>query len=522
MNVENFGLTKEAAEHIQTPDEVDTKHLGRLTYFDGVPTGDTPQKLFDELDYVRGINAYLNGLPLVSQWMLRKGFHEAGLSDGDVLVFSSLMDSNSLFLTANCDTYYFWTYLDLTDGPLVIDVPTDVLGIFDDMWWRWIGDFGIPGPDRGTGGRYVIVPEDYNGNVPEGGCFVYRCRTKRFSLIGRAFIENGDMAATDKRIKDELKIYPYVPGGYGSSIGSFLNGKSPLAPLATPQSPQFVEGSGKVINTIFPGDFEYFNLLNEAIQVEDPHAFDPEVAGHFYDIGIVKDKPFEPDARMQSILEESAAVANGICRASVYILKEEDGFYFYDEDSMWGNALFIGGYEFLTPPPMVTKEGVKPFPYDGARKNAARLSMLWYATVITPAMVMRLTGIGSEYIVAGTDKNKQPFDGAKTYKVNLPKDIPAEKFWSITIYDTQTRSMLQTEQKYPRAGSQPFPTPAAKENADGSTDIWFAPEKPNDVADGNWIQTVPGKSWTAMFRAYSPKISYYDKSWRIGEILEVE
>ena len=82
------------------------------------------------------------------------------------------MDSKSLFLTANADTYYFWGYLDLTKGPLVVETPPGALGIFDDMTWKWIGDFGLPGPDRGEGGKYLIVPPGYNGAVPEGGYFV--------------------------------------------------------------------------------------------------------------------------------------------------------------------------------------------------------------------------------------------------------------------------------------------------------------------------------------------------------------
>jgi hypothetical protein len=138
-----------------------------------------------------------------------------------------------------------------------------------------------------------------------------------------------------------------------------------------------------------------------------------------------------------------------------------DGFRFYGKESAWWNMLWAGGYEFLNPPPMITKEGIKPFPNRGARKLNARTSFFYTATGITPAMCMRLEGIGSQYLVANIDKNGEPFDGSKTYKVVLPKDIPAARFWSFTVYDNQTRSMLQTPQVYPRAGSQSYPTPAA-------------------------------------------------------------
>ena len=133
-------------------------------------------------------------------------------------------------------------------------------------------------------------------------------------------------------------------------------------------------------------------------------------------------------------------------------------------------------------------------------------------------MCMRLTNVGSQYIYATVDANKNYLDGAKTYKVTLPPNIPHNRFWSLTVYDNQTRSMLQTPQRYPRAGSQPYPTPAAVANADGSTDIYFSPQLPAGVKEGNWIQTMPGKGWNTILRLYSPLQPFFDKSWRIGEI----
>jgi hypothetical protein len=133
-------------------------------------------------------------------------------------------------------------------------------------------------------------------------------------------------------------------------------------------------------------------------------------------------------------------------------------------------------------------------------------------------MVMRIPGVGSQYLMGFRDSAGNPFDGAKTYKVTLPKDIPAAAFWSFTLYDNQTRSMLQTPQKYPRAGSQSYPSPAAEPNTDGSTTVWIAPEQPDGVARGNWIQTDPKKGWFVILRFYSPLPSFFDKSWRAGEI----
>jgi len=131
---------------------------------------------------------------------------------------------------------------------------------------------------------------------------------------------------------------------------------------------------------------------------------------------------------------------------------------------------------------------------------------------------MWLEGIGSQYLVANVDKNGGPFDGSKTYKVVLPRDIPAARFWSFTVYDNQTRSMLQTSQRCPRAGSQSYPSPAAAPNANGSTTVYFSPKRPHDVKEGNWLQTDPKKGWFTILRLYSPLQPFFDKTWRPSEI----
>jgi hypothetical protein len=137
-------------------------------------------------------------------------------------------------------------------------------------------------------------------------------------------------------------------------------------------------------------------------------------------------------------------------------------------------------------------------------------------------MIMRLPNVGSQYLMGFVDAGKNPLDGGKTYKVTLPKDIPAGKFWSFTVYDNQTRSMLQTPQRFPRAGSQTYPTPAAVANSDGATTIYFGPSRPADAKEGNWIQTMPDKGWFTILRLYSPKESFFTKKWRLSEIEPVK
>jgi hypothetical protein len=235
-------------------------------------------------------------------------------------------------------------------------------------------------------------------------------------------------------------------------------------------------------------------------------------------IGIVKGKPFTPDARMKKILTNAAAIGSATGRTLNWNPRPAEGWSYYP-GSNWTNPLFQGGYNFETPPPEVSAVGkITVNPPTGARTLNSRTAMFFYATVITPAMVMRLTGIGSQYLCGFMDSQGEYLDGAKTYKVTLPKGIPAEKFWSLTAYDNQSRSMLDTPQRYPRAGNQSYPTPAAVANPDGSTTVYFGPSKPAGVGDGNWIQTVPGKGWNTLLRLYSPLEPFFDKSWRPSEI----
>jgi len=505
---------------ITTPSNVEAG-IGTLEFTDGYPSGETAGKLRDHLDYLHGVETFMNTIHGVSVFAIRKGFQDAGVADGDVLIFSELMDSRSLFLTANADTVYFWSFHDLSQGPLVFETPSDTLGLFNDIWFRWISDFGLPGADRGQGGTYLLVGPDYDGPLPEGGCYVRHSRTNHVLLVGRAFINENpgmDPAPTVARIKEQMKIYPYVPGGLGSSIGAYLTGKGPLGQTATPKSPRFVEGTGMAINTISPNDFGHYEMLDALVQLEPAEALDTELAGQFAAIGIVKDEKFAPDARLRKILEEAAAVGNAASRMHGMGASPTEGFRYYDGDSAWWNMLFVGGFEFTNPPPEITADGIKPYPDKGARRLHSRTSFLYTATGITPAMCMRLTGVGSQYLIANVDAAGEPFDGAKTYRVRLPKDIPAARFWSLNLYDNQTRSLLQTPQLYPRAGSQEYPSPAAEAEADGSTVIYFSPTQADDVAPGNWIQTDPEKGWFTILRCYSPLQPFFDKTWRAGEI----
>jgi len=506
-------------QSISTPDSVETS-LGTLQFTDGAPSAETVQAVYDHLDFTHAFRAFVDTFQGASLVAAHRGFLDVGVQDNEMLIFSKLMDSKSLFLTANADTVYYLSVLDLSQGPMVFESPPGALGTIDDMWFRWVTDFGAPGPDRGEGGRYLLLPPGYDGDVPTGGYFVARSRTNRVIVLGRSFMQDNDPKPTVATIKANTRIYRYQPGGYGTSIAEFLAGDAKLGRPAEPKAAVFHEGSGVSMNTIPPNDFGYFELLNELVQTEPATALDPELMGPLAAIGIVKGKPFAPDARMKKILTQAVAVANATSRSIG--MRPRDESWSYYPGSSWVNALFDSGYQFETPIPEITREGAKPFPATGYRKLEARTWFFYYATGITPAMAMRMADVGSQYLIAMLDADKNYFDGAKTYKVTLPKGIPENKFWSFTLYDNQTRSMLQTPQRYPRAGSQSFPSPAAKLAKDGSTTIWFSPKQPKGVARGNWIQTDPNKGFFTILRLYSPLESFFTKQWRPSEIERVD
>jgi hypothetical protein len=510
-------VTPEALKSISTPDQINSR-LGKLEFDDGAPSEATAALLYDHLDFMNGVQAFLGALPGASLAALRRGFQSVGVEDNQFTFFPTLMDSASLLLTANSDTVYFWGFIDLSNGPMVLDVPplgppSGLLGTIDDMWFRWVTDIGLPGPDRGAGGRYLIVGPGYDGPLPDSGFHVFHARTSRVTALGRGFMVDNDPRVPAEAIRDGIRLSPYVPGAQGTAVGTFLAGKAPLG--AAPEVPKarLVELSGAAFNTIYPNDFGYWEIVNELVQQEPPGSGDPDLLGLLAAVGIVHGKPFKPDQRMRRVLEEAVVVGNATARTISFAPRDEEDVAFYP-GSAWFNRLFAGGYEFLDPPPQIAPDGVVPSPSDGARKLNARTWFFYIATGITPAMCMHLTGMGSQYLAAVRGGDGEYLDGGRSYKLTLPPNVPESRFWSVMLYDRQTRSMLQTGQPKPDAGSQ---SGTLETNPDGSTDIYFGPTAP-EGKERNWIETVPGKGFFAILRLYSPEAAFFDKSWRPSEI----
>jgi len=461
---------------IAAPAEIKTR-LGTLRTIDGFPDAATIEKVYDNLDFQRGVQTVLTTMQAASQVAMRRGLRGLGPDNYTVALFEELMDSKTLFLTANTTTVYSFMWVNTKEGPIVIEVPPKVLGMIDDFWFRWVGDLGVTGPDKGKGGKYLVLPPGYKGTVPEG-YFVMRPQTYNMWFFFRGFLEDGSPAPAVASIKKNLRVYP-------------------LAKAKNPPKMNFVKVSDKNFNTIGPIDFSFFDAINQVVQEEPTASMDPDNLGMLASVGIVKGKPFKPDARMKKILTEAAAVADITARAISYKSRIPEA-YFY-ENSAWGTPFVGGSYQFLE---------------KGVRNLDARTFFFFVATGITPAMSEKMIGRGSQYAIAFLDAKGDPLDGGKTYKVHLPPNIPEKNFWSFTVYSSQTRSMLQTNQQYPSVGSL---TKGMVVNADKSVDVYFGPKAPAGK-ENNWVQTNSGEGWNTILRLYSPLKPWFDKTWRPSEI----
>ncbi len=465
-------MATEIPDGIESPNVIQSERLGELEFFDGVPLPDTEKTVYDFLDLINAVDAYTKGIHIASMEAMKQGILSFGPANETALIFEDLMDSKALFLTANTTSVYMMSWLELQDEPMVIETPPDVLGIIDDHYFKYVADFGRLGPDLGQGGKFLILPPNYEGDVPEG-YFVSQANTYGHWVIWRGFQKNGDPSPAVEDTKRTFKIYP-------------------LSKRNAPPVMNFVNVSGKSFNTIHKMDERIYEEINSVIQSEPSMGENPEILGTLSAIGIKKGKAFEPDERMQGILKEAAKIGSAIVRTQM--AKPKSDYLIKFPGTQWLNPLAYRSYLFE---------------HEGARLLDARSAFHFYATGITPAMSMKIVGKGSQYAIAYPDENGNTFDGSKMYKFNVPANPPMKDFWSFTIYDNQTRSMLQTDQRFPGIDNN---KEGLVQNQDGSCDIYIGPEPP-DGYENNWIQTIPGKGWNTIFRLYGPLESWFEGEW---------
>ena len=462
-------LAEEVA-HVSTPDRLATP-FGEFEFFDGVPKPESVQSIFDGLDLVRGIDAFLTAMPGASLVAMRRGLRNAGVGSPDTIGYTDpRANSGAIFLTPNTETTYATTFLDLRAwGPTVIEVPEQSLCVVDDFWFRYVADMGIPGPDRGAGGKYLFLPPGYDGERPDG-YFTYESPTFTNWVVIRAL---GGVPAIRRS-----RIYRLADAD------------------AAPEN-TFVNIADEVFNTVHANDLSFFEEVAELVAEEPTAALDPERAGTLGALGISHGRPFAPDDRLRRILDDAARIGAAMSRAILYKTRDPEAYRW--EGRSWKNPFIGGSYEFLG---------------DGARNLDARTLFHYAATVITPAMAHAQVGAGSAYIYTAEDADGALLDGAATYSLRVPANPPAKNFWSVDVYDTQTRSLLQST-AYPAVSSL---TGDLEVEDDGSYVLWFSPTAP-EGRESNWIPTLPGKSWWPVLRLYGPLEPWFELTWRLPEII---
>ena len=381
--------------------------IGNFDFKGGYPTPASADKLHDSLVFNRAIEVYLQNIAAVSMFKFRKGLGDFGAkTPNQIAIWSELLDANTLLLTPNGDTVYTVTFLDLRrDGPTVVELPPKMLGLFDDMWMRYIVDGGIAGPDKGEGGKLLFLPPDYKGEVPQSGYFVSKSPTYGVWMLMRAVDPDPKAASARSR---QIKVYPLAQG-------------------ANPTATTFLDASGKHIDTIHADDFSFFEELNELVQQEPAEAIGSLERFYLAAIGIVKGQPFAPDKARRALLAEAARTAAAMARMITYGGKDPDAIVYPGRHWQWA---FVGG-SYL-------------FDSQGYENIDRRGAFAYAATGNTPAMASKVVGAGSQYIWAARDAKGRYLDGKKTYRLRIPANPPVKDFWSVTVYDTKSRSMLQS------------------------------------------------------------------------------
>ncbi|MGB5674190.1 MAG: DUF1254 domain-containing protein [Gemmatimonadota bacterium] len=457
------------------PDMMQTR-FGTLEFPGGYPTEETVQKVYDELDLQRATQLYLDMYPALSAHGLIKGWvRDYGISDiSDIVVTADRLDSTPLILTGNTESLYSFFVLDLkANGPIVLEVPVGVMGPIDDHNFLFIADVGPTGQDKGQGGKYLILPPDYKGDVPDG-YFVVRSPTYLAFSFLRA---NAEVVGTGEKAlqfyRENAAVYPLKTG---------------------PREPRVMNGSGVASNTLVPEDASAFQWMHEVIDYEPADAFGKELLGRLASLGIEKGKPFEPDARMRKIF--ATAAQEGVAMSRVIAFENRDENAKVYPNRQWESPYITNNSTF----------------YQNDYINLeARTTFHFTADGITPAMAAQMPeGQGSRYQTTYMDSEGRFLDGNKTYKLHMRPNVPVALFWAVTVYDPWTRSEIQS-QPYPSISSQQDPPPRTSE--DGSIDVYFSVERPEGVPEQNWIRTLPDQGFFVYIRYYGPLNAFNDKTW---------
>jgi hypothetical protein len=454
--------------------------FGDFEFQNGYPTAEAIDKLYELRTFNRAVESYLHFVTIMSMFYMQKGLIEFGLdAPNKFLIFETALDAQSLYLTANTESIYGMQFLDLRrDGPTIVEAPPGLLGGFSNMWQQSLIGLGPTGADKGKGGKFLLLPPDYEGIAP-AGYLSAKSPTYGVWFGVRGFLVNGKSDQALALMKS-VRIYP-------------------LTRASSPPAMTFLNGSGKTIDTIFPDNYEYFESLAALVKKEPVDIVAPADRFLLASIGIEKGKPFTPDTQTKQLLSEAARTGAAMTRANTFASRDSMARVYPDRRWEWA---FVGGSATWDAQGYVNVDN--------------RAAWNYAATGNSPAMVQRTVGSGSQYLTATRDASGAFLDGGKSYRFHLPSNVPVRLFWSVVVYDALSRSELQNGEKFPSVSQ--YTGPVA--NADGSVDVYFGPQAPSGK-EKNWIKTVPGKGWFPYLRFYSPTEAFFDKTWKPDDIVEV-
>lgn len=435
-------------------------------------------KIFDELDFQFACQAYLWSLPLVSYAQWKSQHYEVfGATSSDLVRYLSYQDRLGL-ITANATTPYILNFFDLSEtGPLVVELPPGpTAGGVSDFWQREVGAMGEMGPDRGQGGKYVILApgsEDLTDLEPD-------YRTLNSSGVNIMFgfrTLDPDPAHADALVR-AVRIYPYSERTH-------------------PRPTRIVSPDGRKWSGDQPRGIEYWKRLHAIYQTEVIDERDRFYLAMLKQLGIEKGQPFEPDERLTRILEQGATAGELMAQANTFAKRFDQGSYW--PDRAWEQAIVLDN------------SAQRAENYDELLERA---SWFYEAVSFSEAMKSTTPGIGQAYLGSYTDGRGDWLDGGRDYTLHVPANVPAKLFWSATVYDVTTRCLIDNPQQRGDRGSR---DPELVTNEDGSVDLFFGPNIPAS-GDSNWVQTIPGKHWFSYFRFYGPLEPYFDRTWKLGDI----
>jgi hypothetical protein len=468
------------------------------------PTPETAEQLRDELAFQQATQAYIWALPLINTLGMKFGSEKVFGAGYNILpIWKERLDPKTLVTTPNSDVIYAMSYVDMGEtGPIVFEAPPNLQGILLDFWQRpipvdggkFFGDVGLPGPDAGKGGKFLVLPPGYKDKVP-AGYFVYRSGTNNLFIFLRSFYQDPANLTPAVKLMEQAKVYP-------------LN-----LPASQRKPMQFPNASGVAANMLPSSDATAFDQLKWLLDHERENLASADGLGLLANIGLIAGQTFQPDAKSRALLD--AAAKTGYKMTRVIGFSEEIN----------GRSLRVWPDRHWTNPINNASEPGSEKSIDLAWRDLAggytdierRAWMFTNYYSLSPGMVSLIPGRGAAYEIAFNDAGGELLSGDRSYKVTLPPDVPAGNFWSLTLYEAENASGLATEaRRFPSLGSRDKPV----QNADGSTDLYVGPKAP-EGKKANWLATAPGRGFFAILRLYGPEQPAIDYSWKPGDFEKI-